>query len=79
MSNIAEIMKGGISAILIALGYVILWCGIFCLIGHAVGGTMTGGPGNMLWCGMGCLVFGPILIGSGVAWYYIVRPKPAKE
>ncbi len=79
MSNIAEIMNGGISAILIALGYVLLLCGIFCLIGYAVGGTMTGESGNMLMCVMGCLVFGPILIGSGVAWYYIVRPKPAKE
>ncbi len=28
MNSIGDIMKGGISAILIALGYVVLWCGI---------------------------------------------------
>ena len=32
MNSIGDIMKGGISAILIALGYVVLWCGIVYLI-----------------------------------------------
>ncbi len=32
MNNISDIMKGGISAILIGVGYVLVWCGIFCLI-----------------------------------------------
>ncbi len=66
-------MKGGISAILIAVGYVVLWCGIFCLIWSATG--MADMPTSILWCGAACLVFAAILIGSGVAWYYIVKPK----
>jgi hypothetical protein len=75
MNSIGEIMKGGISAILVALGYVLLWCGIFCLVGFATGGTMAWEPRNMLWCGSGCIVMGVIQMGSGVAWYYIVKPK----
>ncbi len=73
MNSIGDIMKGGISAILIAVGYVVLWCGIVCLIMSATG--MADGPTNILWCGVSCLVFAAILIGSGVAWYYIVKPK----
>ncbi len=72
MNSIGDIMKGGISAILIALGYVLLWCGIFCLIGSATG--MANGQG-ILWCGVACVVFATILTGSGIAWYYIVKPK----
>ncbi len=72
MNSIGDIMKGGISAILIALGYVLLWCGIFCLIGSATG--MAEEP-QMLWCGVGCVALGAIQMGSGIAWYYIVKPK----
>ncbi len=72
MNSIGDIMKGGISAILIALGYVVLWCGILCLIWSATG--MANGQGT-LWCGVSCLVFAGILMGSGIAWYYIVKPK----
>ena len=74
MNNIKEIMNGGISAILIAVGYIALWCGIFCLIGNSVG-NMPDWNGGFLMCGMGCLMFGVILIPSGIAWYYIVKPK----
>ncbi len=73
MNSIGDIMKGGISAILIAVGYLLLWCGIFCLIGSATG--MADEPTNILWCGVMCLVFTVILMGSGIAWYYIVKPK----
>ncbi len=73
MNSISDIMKGGISAILIALGYVLVWCGIFCLIGSATG--MADEPTEMLWCGVGCMVLGAIQMGSGIAWYYIVKPK----
>ncbi len=73
MNSIGDIMKGGISAILIAVGYVVLWCAILCLSWSATG--MADEPTNMLWCGVGCMVFAAILIGSGVAWYYIVKPK----
>ena len=73
MNSIGDIMKGGISAILIAVGYVVLWCGIICLIMSATG--MAGGPTSILWCGVGCLVFAAILMGSGIGWYYIVKPK----
>ena len=76
MNSISDIMKGGISAILIASGYVVLWCGIICLIMSATG--MADQPTSILWCGGGCLVFAAILIGSGVAWYYIVKPKAHK-
>ncbi len=75
MNSIGDIMKGGISAILIALGYVVLWCGIICLIWSATGGMMAGGPTNILWCGVSCVVFAAILMGSGIGWYYIVKPK----
>ncbi len=74
MNNIKEIMNGGISAILIAVGYIGLWCGIFCLIGNRVG-NMPDWNGSFLWCGMGCVIFSVILIGSGIAWYNIVKPK----
>ena len=80
MNSIGDIMKGGISAILIAVGYVVLWCGILCLIwsatgmGNGMGNGMTDGQG-ILWCGVSCLVFTVIMIGSGIAWYYIVKPK----
>ncbi len=76
MNSIGDIMKGGISAILIAVGYVVLWCGILCLIGSATGmaNGMANGQG-ILWCGVSCLVFAAILIGSGIGWYYIVKPK----
>ena len=74
MDSIGNIMKGGISAILIALGYVLLLCGIFCLIGTTFNGQMANGEW-MLWCGVSCVVFGAIQMGSGVAWYYIVKPK----
>ena len=75
MNSISDIMKGGISAILIGLGYVLVWCGIFCLIGSATGGMAADIPFNLLWCGWGCLLMGAIQIGSGIAWYYIVKPK----
>ncbi len=77
MNSIGDIMKGGISAILIALGYVVLWCGIVCLIWSATGranGQMANGQG-ILWCGVSCLVFAAILMGSGIGWYYIVKPQ----
>ncbi len=73
MNSIGDIMKGGISAILIAVGYVVLWCGIICLIMSATG--MADKPTSILQCGVACLVFAAILIGSGIAWYYIVKPK----
>ena len=73
MNSIGDIMKGGISAILIAVGYVVLWCGILCLIWLATGTTDE--PTQMLWCGVSCLVFAAILMDSGIAWYYIVKPK----
>jgi hypothetical protein len=72
MNNISDITKGGISAILIGLGYVVLWCGILCLIGSATG--MADDP-EMLWCGWGCLVMGAIQLVSGIIWYNIVKSK----
>ncbi len=73
MNGIGDIMKGGISAILIAVGYIIGWCGIVCLIMSATG--MADEPTTILWCGVACLVFTAIMMGSGIAWYYIVKPK----
>ncbi len=76
MNSVGDIMKGGISAILIAVGYVVLLCGILCLIWAATGmaNEMANGQG-ILWCGVSCLVFAAILMGSGIGWYYIVKPK----
>ena len=73
MNDIGNIMKGGISAILIAVGYLVLLCGIICLIMAGTG--MADMPTSILWCGVGCLVFAAILMGSGIGWYYIVKPK----
>jgi uncharacterized membrane protein YhdT len=73
MNSISDIMKGGVSAILIGLGYVLVWCGIFCLIGSATG--MADKPAEILWCGVGCLVMGAIQMVSGIVWYYIVKSK----
>ncbi len=73
MNNIGDIMKGGISAILIAVGYVVLWCGILCLIMSATG--MADEPQEILWCGWGCLVLGAIQLVSGIIWYNIVKSK----
>ncbi len=80
MNSIGDIMKGGISAILISVGYIVLLCGVVCLIWRATG--MSNGMGNgmangeaILWCGVSCLVFAAIMIGSGIGWYYIVKPK----
>ncbi len=76
--NIKEIMNGAISAILIATGYIVLWCGIGCLIGNSVG-NLADENGGMLMCAMGCLIFSVILIGSGIAWYYIVTSVSRKS
>lgn len=78
MNRIDDIMRGGISVILISLGYVMLWCGIFCVIGSAtMGSAMTAemSGSSLLWCGWGCIVFGLIHMGSGIAWYKIAKPK----
>lgn len=76
MNSIDDIMNGGISAILISLGYVLVQCGIICLIAFAAGGTMMEGESsNILWCGSACIVLGLIQIGSGVAWNNIVKSK----
>ncbi|KKN00664.1 hypothetical protein LCGC14_1135590 [marine sediment metagenome] len=74
MNSIGDIMKGGISAILIVIGYVVLWCGILCLLFQAFG-RGNGAPEMLLWCGIGCVIFSLIMGGSGTAWYYIVKPK----
>ena len=71
MNNIKEIMNGGISAILIAIGYAALWCGIGCLIWISTDDTNSG----ILGCAMGCLVFSVILMGSGIGWYFVVKPR----
>ena len=73
MNNISGIMKGGVSAILIAVGYVLIWCGIICLIGGLTG--MADEPAEITWCGWGCLVMGAIQLVSGIIWYNIVKPK----
>jgi membrane protein DedA with SNARE-associated domain len=75
MNKIAEIMNGALSAILIAIGYAALWCGIFCLIGWGVGDNSADMFGGIQMCAMGCLIFSVILLGSGIAWYYIVKSK----
>jgi hypothetical protein len=70
MNGIESVMKGGISAILIAAGYVVLWCGIFCLVGSATG--MAGE--DIRSCGFFCVMMAAIQIGSGIAWYRFVKP-----
>ena len=75
MNNVKEVMNGVISAILIAVGYIVLWCGIGCLIGYSMANHADDSD-MMLNCSMGCLIFSVILMASGIAWYYIVKPKP---
>ncbi len=74
MNNTKEIMNGAISAILIATGYIVLWCGIGCLIGYNMA-NQADNTDMMLMCSMGCLIFSAILISSGIAWYYIMKPR----
>ncbi len=74
MNSIGDVMKGSISGILIAFGYILLLCGIFCLIWSATG-TSAGTTFSPFGCGMGCAVAAAILMGSGIGWYYIVKPK----
>ena len=74
MNSFKEITNGVISGILIATGYIVLWCGIGCLIGNSFGNTVDQN-GGMLMCAVGCLIYSVILIGSGIAWYNIVKPK----
>ena len=75
MNPIGDVMKGGISAILIAVGYIVLWCGILCLIMSAFGSTDDMDMESIRWCGVMCLVFTVILMGSGFAFYNKVKPK----
>ena len=72
-NRIGDIMNGSISAILIAVGYIVLWCGAVCLIMSATG--MENTSTNIRWCGVTCLFVAAILMGSGIGWYYIVKPK----
>ena len=67
----SEIFRSTISAIWIALGSIILVCGVGCLIAAAVGNT------EILWGGVGCAGGGPVLIGAGAAWYYLFKPRSA--
>ena len=73
MNNIRDIVNGGISAILIFSGYLVLWCCIICLIMSVT--DMPDDASDVRWCGIMCLVFTGILIGSGIAWYRIIKPK----
>ncbi len=76
MNRIDDIMNGAISAILISLGYVLLQCGIICLIGFAMGSTMMDGDSSsILWCAIACIVMSLIQIGSGFAWLNIAKSK----
>ena len=62
-----DILRATISGIWIALGSIVLLCGVGCLIAFAAGNS------EMLWCGVGCVLGGPTLVGAGVAWYYVFR------
>ena len=73
MNSVGDIMKGGISAILISIGCIVALCGILCLIWVATGTADV--TTDILWCGVGCLVFAAILMGSGTAWYCIVKTR----
>lgn len=75
MNNSKEIMNSVISANLIAAGYLVLWCGIGCLIGNSFGSPADVTTGGLLMCAAACLIFSGILVGSGVGWYYIAKPK----
>ena len=72
-NRIGDIMNGSISAILIAIGYIVLWCDVTCLIMSTTG--MADDATSIRWCGVMCLFVAAILMGSGVGWYYIVKPK----
>ncbi len=67
----SEIFRATISGIWVALGSSVLVCGVACLIATAAGNT------SILWCGVGCALGGPAMIGAGMAWYYLFRPRSA--
>ncbi len=64
-----DILRATMSGIWIALGSIVLLCGVGCLIASAAGAE------GILWCGVGCALGGPTLIGAGVAWYYMFKPR----
>ncbi len=64
-----DILRATMSGIWIALGSIVLLCGVGCLIASAAGAE------GILWCGVGCALVGPTLVGAGVAWYYLFRPR----
>ena len=64
-----DILRATISGIWIALGSIVLLCGVGCLI------CLATGCEDILWCGVGCSIGGPMLVGAGVAWYYVFRPR----
>jgi hypothetical protein len=68
-----DVFRATISGIWMAIGSLILLCGVGCLIGYAVGGDTDGT--SLVWCGVGCALGGPALIGAGVAAYYLFRPR----
>ncbi len=66
-----DVLRATIGGIWIALGSIVLLCGVGCLIASAAGSE------DILWCGVGCALGGPTLIGAGVATYYLFSPKEA--
>ncbi len=64
-----DILRATVGGIWIALGSIVLLCGAGCLIASAAGTE------DILWCGVGCALGGPMLVGAGVASYYVLRPR----
>lgn len=73
MNNVAATMHGTIIAFLIIAGYLLLWCGVICLIWSFA--DDTGDGADLRWCAVMCLVLSAIQFGSGFGWYTVVRRR----
>lgn len=68
-----DMLRAAVSAIWIGLGGIALWCGALCLISSAAG--WAGEDTSIMECGGACVMASVLLIGSGAAWFYLLRPR----
>jgi len=66
-------LRATVSGVWIALGSILLVCGISCLTGFAVGFGFD--DTSILGCGTACTIVGSIMIGSGAVLYYVFRSR----
>ncbi len=69
----SDILRGTVSGVWIAVGSILLLCGIACLASMAAGGSFVGT--SIAWCGGICAILGVVFTGAGAALYYALGAK----